>query len=244
MQIRFFAYYMTLILAAVPLWAAAPANPGADFTLSNSQRIPGDTLQPGSYSIHVVNRLSDRVILKVDSKNGSQHDTFIGVQNSKIEKPASSGPVKWSNAVDGTDYLRGWYFPGTSSVVEFVYPKTDAVAIAKSNPAKVPAIDPASEGKVADNTLSKDDMQVLTLWLLSLQSVGTGDQSSSIKAERYQQVASVSQKPVISALPHTASRLPWIWLVSFSSLLAAAMLRVFRVQRQSADFARKPSRQE
>ncbi len=64
--------------------------------------------------------------------------------------------------------LRAGTFPAVASVVEFVYPKADAVAIATSNPAKVPAVDPASEGKVTDNTLSQGDMQLLTLWLLSL----------------------------------------------------------------------------
>jgi len=91
----------------------------------------------------------------------------------------------------------------------------------------VPAVDPASEGKVADSTLSQDDMQLLTLWLLSLEQVGPSDAANAkpgIKAERYTQVASV-QKPVIKALPHTASRVPLVWLVGFCSLIAAIMLR-------------------
>jgi hypothetical protein len=206
------------------LWAAAPATPPTDFTLSAPTHIPGATLQPGSYSIHVVNRLSDRVILKIDATNGSQHSTFLGVPNDKIERPASGGPVKWANSSDGTPYIKGWYFPGSSSVVEFVYPKADAVAIATSNPSKVPAVDPASEGKVSDNTLSQGDMQVLTLWLLSLEQVGPGD-ATGIKAARYQ-TASVSQRPAIKALPHTASWLPWVWLTGLSSLFAAGMLRM------------------
>jgi hypothetical protein len=55
--------------------------------------------------------------------------------------------VLWNNAAGGKQYLRGWYFAGAPSVLEFVYPKAEAVAIAKSNQATVPAIDPASEGR-------------------------------------------------------------------------------------------------
>jgi hypothetical protein len=82
-------------------------------------------------------------------------------------------------------------------------------------------------------------MQLLTLWLLSLEQVGpsgAGDTASpkpSIKAERYSQVASV-QKPVIKALPHTASRVPLVWLLGFCSLLAAALLRLIEHSRISA----------
>ncbi len=230
MRLKTLSSCISVCLLNAALWAASPATPSTDFTLSNPSHVPGATLQPGTYSIHVVNRLSDRVILKVDSPNGSVHLMFIGIPNGKIEKPAGSGPVKWANSSDGTTYIKGWYFPGSSSVVEFVYPKADAVAIATSNPSKVPAVDPASEGKVTDNTLSQDDMQLLTLWLLSLEQVGPGG-APSIKAARYE-TASVSQKPAIKALPHTASWLPWVWLTGLCSLIAAGTLRFIASQKR------------
>ncbi|WP_158941955.1 hypothetical protein [Granulicella sp. S190] len=245
MRLKALVYCATLCLFHSVLWAAAPANPATDFTVSNASHIPGATLEPGSYTIHVVNHLSDRVILKIDSVKGDLHSTFIGIPNTQIEKPAMSGPVKWANSTDGSQYLKGWYFPGSASVVEFVYPKAEAVAIASSNPAKVPAVDPESEGKVSDNTLSQGDMQLLTLWLLSLQQVGPSDQAAKpgIKAERYTQVASV-QKPVIKALPHTASLVPLVWFVGFCSLIGAALLRLIASQsRTSALSQRSPLRE-
>jgi hypothetical protein len=242
MRLRTLVSCMSVCLASVTLWAASPASPSTDFTLSSSSHIPGATLQPGTYSIHVVNRLSDRVILKVDAANGTLHSTFIGIPNDKLEKPAASGPVKWTNSPDGTPYIKGWYFPGNSTVVEFVYPKAEAVAIATSNPAKVPAVDPASEGKVSDNTLSQDDMQLLTLWLLSLEQVGPGN-APSIKAARYE-MASVSQKPAIKALPHTASWLPWVWLTALCSFIAAGMLRIVASQNCTSPVREKRSLQE
>jgi hypothetical protein len=242
MRLRPFVSCMLFCLANVALLAASPATPSIDFTLSNTSHIPGATLQPGAYSIHVVNRLLDRVILKVDAANGALHSTFIGVPNDKIQRPAGSGPVKWANSPDGTLYIKGWYFNGSPSVIEFVYPKDEAVAIAKSNPAKVPAVDPASEGKVSDNTLSQGDMQLLTLWVLSLEQVGPGD-APSIKAARYE-TASVSQKPPIKALPHTASWLPWVWLISLCSLIAAGALRIIASQNRTSPAGERQSLQE
>ena len=217
--------------------ALASTVPGSNITISAPAEVPGMTLQPGTYSIRVVGKLTDRVILKVDDGRNNKSVDFIGIPNPAIK--ASPGIVSWSQPVDGTTYFRGWVPPGGSSMIEFVYPKAEAVAIANSNPAKVPAVDPESEGKVSDNTLSQEDMQLLTLWLLSLEQVGpgaAGDAASakpSIKAERYMQVASV-QRPVIKALPHTASLIPLVWLLGFCSLLAAALLRLIAHSHISA----------
>ena len=223
-----------IILATTPLFAT-PATAPSDFTLSTASRIPGATLDPGSYTIRVLNQLSDRIILRVDGKGNPVHSTFIGIPNKQIAKPPAAGPVRWSAPSTGPGYLKGWYFPGMSSVVEFVYPKADALAIASSNPSKVPAVDPASEGKVADNTLSPDDMQLLTLWLLSVEQVQSGNQAPAVKAERYQTASLTPQKPVIQALPHTASYLPLIWLLGLCSIAAAISLRIvqWRLRRVS-----------
>jgi hypothetical protein len=252
MRLKALVYGLLFCSVNAALLAAGPAKPTADFTISNPSHVPGATLEPGSYTIHIVNQLSDRIILKVDSVRGNVHLTFIGIPNSKIERPSSTGPIRWARSSDGMEYLKGWYFPGSASVVEFVYPKADAVAIATTNPAKVPAVDPASEGKVTDSSLSQGDMQLLTLWLLSLEQVGTPNQTSadsasakpSIKAERYTEVASVDHKPVIKALPHTASLVPLVWLVGFCSLLAATVLRVIASQQRLLLLARRLPLQE
>jgi hypothetical protein len=228
-----------LLVAAATLYAA-PANPSASFTVSSKLHVPGETLKKGDYTIQVVNRLSDRVILRVDDAKGKERATFIGVPNKEISRPTAGGSVTWPNLVGKSAYVEGWSFPGSPAVIEFVYPKTEAVSIAKANPAKVPAVDPASEGKPADKDLSADDMQLLTLWLLSLQQVGPGAPAGGIKAERYQLTASAEYKPTIKALPHTASLMPLEWMLGFGTASAAFWLRRVRLTRgHSAAFAGK-----
>jgi hypothetical protein len=86
-------------------------------------------------------------------------------------------------------------------------------------------------------------MQLLTLWLLSLEQAGpsgAGDTAKpGIKAERYTQVASV-QKPVIKAPVHTASRVPLVWLLGFFSLIATALLRLIASQSRVSAQNQKP----
>ena len=257
-----------LVAGTTTAFAADPTGASATFTVTQQTKVPGETLKPGDYTIRVVDHLSDRLIVRVDSTNGKIHSTFLGLRDASINAPSAPGVVTWENAAQKTTYLKGFLFPNTTSVVEFVYPKAEAVAIAKSNQSKVPAIDPASEGKVADKGLSRDDMEVVTLWLLSATTVGPNDSVPAIKAEKYQQVAANepppqpaqqlqqsrqddaassntdaasttaaapisvraprAHKPVVAALPHTASSMPLVWLVGLVSLFGALALRLFR----------------
>ena len=201
------------ICAAVALSASAGSayavdpSGSATFAVAESTKVPGLTLKPGTYSIRVVDHLSDRLIVRVDDQSGSTHSTFIGVQNSDMPQPSVPGAVTWSSKTAGTAAMRGFEFPDGGPVVEFVYPKDDAVAIAKVNSAKVPAIDPASEGKVADPSLSKDDMEVVSLWMLSSTQVGpTSAQKPAIAAEKFQPVvAATAPTPASAPAPAPAT---------------------------------------
>ena len=218
---------LILALAApLPMVAAGSETPSATFSVSQQTLVPGMTLQPGSYSIKVLDHLQDRYIVRIDNASGKEHSTFISVQDPKIKVSGKTGVVPWSAGPDGNSALRGFSFGSSSPALEFVYPKSDAVAIAKLNDSKVPAIDPASEGRPAEvSGLSKEDMEIVTLWLLSSSTVGPSDTAPTIRAEKMQQVASNKpSKPVIDRLPHTASVLPATALLGLLSLGGAYLL--------------------
>lgn len=207
MRFKAFVCTVSLLAGSAAMYAAGPE--ASQFTISEQSKVPGLTLKPGTYTIRVVDHLSDRLIVRVDDEKGNTHATFLGIQNGAIAKPSSSGPVVWTKSPRGGTIFRGFEFPGGGPVVEFVYPKAEAVSIATINDSKVPAIDPASEGKVADKSLSKDDLEVVTLWLLSSTTVGPNDAKPGIQAERYQappsnQVASSGASPSIGAASGTS----------------------------------------
>ena len=224
---------LALVMPA-PMLAAGAENPSAKFTVSQQTLVPGMTLQPGSYSIKVLDHLQDRYIVRIDDASGSEHSTFISVQDPKVKSAGKTGAVPWNAGPDGNSALRGFTFGSSTPPLEFVYPKADAVAIAKLNDSKVPAIDPASEGRPAEvSGLSKEDMEIVTLWLLSSSTVGPSDTAPTIKAEKMQQVASVKPpKPVLDRLPHTAGTLPLALLTGMGALGAAAFLRRRRLAEQ------------
>lgn len=226
--------YIAVVLGCSSFAFAAPPTQPETFHVGTQTKVPGMTLKPGNYSIRIVDKLSDRIIVRIDGANGGDHTTFIGITNPSIAKPSSPGIVPWTGTADNSSYVRGWMFPNSASVVEFVYPKAEAVKIAQQTDTKVPAIDPASEGRVADKNLSKDDMELVTLWLLSSTEVGANSSGPAIKAERYQQVASVRPpRPAIAALPHTASEQPLLWMLGGVAFLGA--LGMGRLRRVTAN---------
>ncbi|WP_446744910.1 hypothetical protein [Silvibacterium acidisoli] len=209
-----------LFLAPLPLVAAGL--PQAQFTLSERTLVPGATLPPGSYSITLLDQLKDRYIVRIDATQGSDKATFIGIRPKRSLESTKRGAVAWQSAADGQSALRGFSF-GRGEAVEFVYPKNDAVALAKANGKPVAAVDPESEGHSPQlSGLSQDEMQLITLWLLTPTHVGPG-----IQAAKLSEVASA--KPQVKSLPHTASDTPVILLGGVLTLLAAATLTTLRL---------------
>ena len=179
----------TLLLAAMTGCGVYAQSPGYDvhslFTTHTDTQIPGQNLKPGSYSIHIVDQLRDRYIVRVDDTRGNPVSTFIALRNPDFSASKTQGPVEWSNASGKKVALRGFVFP-KNVTVEFVYPKSEAVELAKLNDSTVPAIDPQSEGRPLAFKLSEADRQVVTLWMLRPTRVGTGKGTPAIEAERFQ----------------------------------------------------------
>jgi hypothetical protein len=169
-----------------------------NFSVDAKTIIPGATIASGEYTISIVEHLTDRVILRVTDKDGKVKSMFLGLTTTALPANGHSGPILWTGK--GESALRGFMFP-SAPPVEFVYPKAQAVAIAKNNSDKVLAIDPASDNlAVIHDKLSTQDMQIVTLWTLQSSRVGP-DSQPAIEAARYQVPAAAAPVEVASATP-------------------------------------------
>ena len=220
---------------AMPVPAGPLGEEVSHFTVDAKTQVPGKTLKAGSYTIRIVDHLSDRMILRID-RDGKQETTFLALPVSTLPRPAGEGVIA-ANGEKGKNAIRGFAFPN-GVLAEFVYPKEEAVGIAKANNTKIPAVDPASEGRSANPNLSSEDLKMVTLWMLTPKRVGPEAGSAGISAERYQaptQVASAAvparpkARPVIKVLPHTASSLALVELAGILSLGAAGLLARRRI---------------
>ena len=107
----------------------------APLYLDAKTTVPGHVLDPGNYSIRILDHLKDRYILRVDDSAGRALATFIGLHNPEFDPFVTlhhQGPILWTAAPKGSAAIRGFSFPG-GNTLEFVYPKAEAVAIAKLN---------------------------------------------------------------------------------------------------------------
>ncbi len=223
MFVRIAACSLSLLLTGGSIFAAGADRPSANFKVSQMTAVPGKTLPPGSYTIRVLDHLSDRYILRVDSASGSSHTLFVGLPGKGLDASAK-GEIAWKTPAQGAQYIRGWKFASLPPI-EFAYPKNDAVAVAKANNAQVPAIDPESDNMVSAAKLSPDEMHIITLWLLTPTAVGPNS-PAGISATRLTQLAS-ARKPT-GKLPHTASALPLAGLLGVFSMLLALGARTLR----------------
>ena len=224
------------VSAAISEAATDPTGSSTSFTVSDSTQVPGKTLSAGTYTIRVVDHLSDRMIVRVEKK-GKLQSTFLALPKSSLAR-TGQGPISLN--AGSKSAMRGFVFPD-GTVAEFVYPKAEAVGLAKSNNTTIPAVDPASEGRPDTSKLSKNDMEMVTLWMLTPAPVGPGDSGPGVTAAKYQVAAASSQggqqvaktavparprtHPAMAALPHTAGEMPLVLLAGFGSLCAAGWMR-------------------
>ncbi len=219
------------------------AGSSAPFNVPDSIQVPGKTLSAGDYTIRIVDHLSDRMIIRVERK-GKPQATFLALPKSTLNSTTGQGPIRLNGA--SKTAMRGFVFPD-GTVAEFVYPKAEAVGLAKANSTTIPAVDPASEGRPDTRNLSQDDMQMVTLWMLSPTLVKPGESGPGIAAAKYKEPAPVEvasaqtppapvrvkprPKPVMAALPHTAGEMPVVELAGLVSLCAAGWLTRRRLVR-------------
>ncbi len=223
-----------------PVAFASPVDrPSSSLHIDAKTQVPEAVLPAGDYVIRILDHLSDRVIIEVHSPNGI-NQRFLGVPARDLAS-STPGPILVKGAHNASA-LRGFAF-SKANVIEFAYPKNDAVAIAKASGVKMLAIDPPSDGLSTtpgfENaaSLSNEQMKIVTLWLLTPTTVGS-DQPT-IAAAKYEsdtpqttQIAE-ARKPVVNRLPKTASQFPLLWLTAFGSLSLALVLTLRRVRAVS-----------
>jgi hypothetical protein len=177
------------LAATSGLYALAPSDSyvgsTAVFSIGSKTDVPGKTLTPGQYAIIIVDQYSDRMLVRVQNETTKEHVIFLGVPQSALGDASPRGPVEWKNGPGGAPALRGFAF-SPRAAVEFVYPKSEAVQIATRNSARVIAVDPDSESMPPVSNMSKDDIQMVSLWALSLNPVGPKDKGPTIAAQKYQ----------------------------------------------------------
>ena len=210
----------SLFLAAL----AFGASDSQKIAIKRDLQIPGEVLKPGSYTLSVEDRMSDRAIVRISNDaDAKQHFLLLAVPSTQLSAAASKGIILFKAADPAKQILRGWACADCSSPLELVYPKLEAAKLTGDTGESVLAVDPASDKLPAN--LTPDDMKVVTLWLLSPERVEAGHHGAGLKAAKYQ-VASAGRRH----LPQTASNFYWLALLGTLSLGSSLLLRAMRLK--------------
>jgi hypothetical protein len=128
----------TLCCAAILTIALAPSaradewNKKTILTFSGPVQIPGVTLPAGSYVFKLADIPGNRHVVQVFDKDEKKiYTTMLAIPNERLE--ASDEPVVlFSERASGSPQaIKVWFYPGNRVGNEFVYPKSQAMRIAK-----------------------------------------------------------------------------------------------------------------
>jgi hypothetical protein len=210
-------------LVAVTLSPGAKAdewNQKTVLTFSGPVEMPGQILPAGTYVFKLANSQSDRHIVQVFNKEENHvFGTFLAIPSYRV-RPSEKPIIRFEERAAGEPQaIKAWFYPHKNYGHEFVYPKPEAVALAKANNTPVPAM-PAEPAPSATKPAIMNGPTIVGLLAVPLKT----EEPSGEEVELVQASAPPTALP--ETLPKTASPLPLLGLIGLLSLGTAASLRI------------------
>jgi hypothetical protein len=103
-------------------------------TFSGPVQVPGVTLPAGTYTFKLADLSGNRHVVQVfDKAEKKIFATILAIPNQRLD-PSDKPVVLFSERPVGSPQaVKVWYYPGETIGNEFVYPRTQAMAIAKAS---------------------------------------------------------------------------------------------------------------
>lgn len=209
------------VLALSPAARADEWNQKTVVTFQEPVEIPGQTLPPGTYVFKLVNSNSSRHIVQVFNKDENHVFSTILAIPSYRHRPSEKTIISFDERAAGSPQaIKAWFYPHKNYGHEFVYPKTEALELAKANNTPVPSMpaELAPDTRTSATTMKAPEIVALLITPLK------AEEPNGEEVELAQASAPRSELP--ETLPETASPLPLIGLIGMLSLGTAATLRL------------------
>lgn len=242
---RVFRLFMMMLCVGVLLvWA--PLTAKADewdmkttMTFNKPVQVPGMVLEPGTYVFKLADSPMDRNVVQIFNANETHlYENVLALPAYRVE-PSDKTVVTFRERAEGTpEAISAWFYPGSDSGIEFIYPEASSIAVASASgkvttPAKIAAVTlPEVRSKPAaapETTTQVPKAQPATTPAMThepvqvAQTTPTPNPTSSVPATK---PAKAKQ------LPKTASSLPALMILGLLSLAIAGGMHVY--SRQSA----------
>ena len=228
---------MLLTMSATPALAqGGPMDSRTEFTFNQPVELPGLTLPPGTYVFRFVDATTGKKVMQVQAKDAS-NKTYGMFMTISAQRPKASDDAELrflETPAGQPTAVKTWWYPGNTIGREFIYPKSQAMRLAKATNSTV--LTTKTEVKT-DQMQSADltyvspsgqetpltDEQLVEV-AANTPPVGTSGQSSADNATMNR--AQAQQGTMARAqLPRTATPLAGIGLLGLFSLMAGAWVR-------------------
>ena len=152
------------VIAAAVLWTSSSAtadeaNKLTYLTFSKAVQLPGVTLPAGKYRFELADPEESRQVVKVQSEDGKQQFAMLISIPNQMSRPAKDPVVLFTETSAGEpDAVKAFVYPGESIGYEFIYPRDEAIQIAKRHHTSVLSKSGEKIERVDENgqTTSKD----------------------------------------------------------------------------------------
>jgi hypothetical protein len=232
--VRAIFYAATLVACFAPRAGADEVDKLSYLTFSGPFQIPGATLAAGTYTFKLADTSGNRHVVQIlDKKTNKPIAMLPAIPDQRLE-PSDKTVVMFSETPSGTPpAVKAWFYPGNTVGDQFVYPRKQAMRIAKESHTTVLSM-PDNSASNRDSVKSAEVTRVN-------ESGAVAETAPSSDSRRQGQVADnrVAQadtsstgnaRPRRTTLPQTASDL-WLLQLLAGALLAAGLgVRMLRTR--------------
>jgi hypothetical protein len=240
---RFLIALCAAALIATTATAAFAQNEPIDrrtfFTFSQPVQLPGVTLPAGKYIFRLVDATtSRRTVQVVGAEDKKVYAMMMSIPQQRLEAPRDTEVRFMEVGANVTPPIKSWWYPGVSTGYEFIYPRSEAIRLAKLTNESV-----LSTKTETTTTTKTEEFNTAELSRVSPSGADTAvELEASAAASGSPQHGQVAAEATSTAavgtagqaagtqvaranLPRTASAYPFIALVGFSAMTGGFILR-------------------
>jgi len=246
---------MFAMLNARPALAqfSGPLDARTEFTFNSPVELPGVTLPPGSYVFRFVDATTGRKVMQVMSKNeeNKTYGLFMTI-NAIRDKASDNAELRFMETPAGAPAaIKTWWYPGEKTGREFIYPKSQALRLARATSTTVlttkqenvseeamkttelayvsPAGQESAVNEQAENASAANTASSSSSSAANMNAGNSAANTSSMRTAPVQESTSASNMSNANTarrrLPRTNTLLPLFGLMGLGSLAGGVTLR-------------------
>jgi hypothetical protein len=217
-------------LALLPTAQADQRNQKTLLTFSEPVEIPGQILPAGTYQFKLADTHAHRHIVQIFDKDQTRvFATFIAIPDYRL-RPSEKTILRFEERAEGQPQaIKAWFYPGQNYGHEFVYPKNQALELAKANNTPVPAMPSDLTPDTIKPTVTMSGPEVEALELAPLKAEkpsGEEIELTELFGVAYAYHPWTERGELPAKLPSTASSMPVAGLIVVLSMGIAMALRL------------------